>query len=265
MTKDRRSPDSEISGTASPPKRSAGEAWRERSRGQSEGDKRRAKRTQEANRALSGEIGTDKNDVRRRGNVFESLFEEEFERQKAAKSPAISKPKPLPAHLFAPSVVVRQPIHDKIAKQSDASKMARVPGTLEQKDEGRLNEPLLRYLKAKKIPPEMWSDTAAEIEGVVRKKLAAAVKRPQWDDRAKYPELQFLPAPAFLKRVWADQISPTGEIEKDMVRRQDRSLMIAVEGYIKNRQRREIDAGAAQGLKLIARGYGGRKPNAPSQ
>ena len=124
----------------------------------------------------------------------------------------------------------------------------------------QLNEPLLLYLKAKNVPSALLPETAAEIERLVRKKLAAAVNRPQWDDRAKYPELAFLPAPEFLKRVWADQIGPTGEIEKELVRRQDRALMIAVEGYIKNRQRREIDAGAAHGLKLIARGYGGRKP-----
>ena len=144
--------------------------------------------------------------------------------------------------------------------QPDADKIVALPVTPEQKDEGRSNEALLHYLKAKHIPPEMWSDTAAEIEKLIRMKLAAAVKRPRWDDRATYPELQFLPAPEFLKRVWADQIGPTGEIEKELVRRQDRALMIAVEGYIKNRQRREIDAGAAHGLKLIARGYGGRKP-----
>ena len=144
--------------------------------------------------------------------------------------------------------------------QPDTDKIVALPVTPEQKDEGRSNEPLLRYLNAKNIPHAMLSETAAEIERLVGKKLAAAVKRPRWDDRAKYPELQFLPAPEFLKRVWADQIGPTGEIEKELVRRQDRALMIAVEGYIKNRQRREIDAGAAHGLKLIARGYGGRKP-----
>ncbi len=144
--------------------------------------------------------------------------------------------------------------------QPGVDKIVPVPVTPEPKKEGQPNEPLLHYLKVKNIPSEMLSETAAEIERLVGKKLAAAVKRPQWDDRAKYPELQFLPAPEFLKRVWADQIGPTGEIEKELVRRQDRALMIAVEGYIKNRQRRANDAGAAHGLKLIARGYGGRKP-----
>lgn len=126
--------------------------------------------------------------------------------------------------------------------------------------EDQVRNLLYAYFEQKHLPPSMWAATAAEIERLVGKKQAESVKRAKWDDRAQYPELQFLPAPEFLKRVWADQIGPNGEIEKELVRRQDRALMIAVEGYIKNRQRREIDAGAAHGLTLIARGYGGRKP-----
>jgi hypothetical protein len=274
MTKDRRSPDSEISGTASPRKRSAREPWRERSRGQSEGDKRRAKRSQEAKRALSGEIGNDKNDVRRRGNASEVLFQEEFERQKAAKSPTVPKLKPLPAHLSRPSGTIDDPggsqhVRLPSAEQVTASLQnihiidrdgllkkwpAKKDGPTQQeekKDEGRLNEPLLRYLKAKKIPPEMWSDTAAEIERLVGKKLAAAVARPLWDDRGQYPELAKLSAPEFLKRVWADQIGVDGTIEKEFVRHMDPKLMGNVEKYVAKREEREQDAGDAVGLRFI--------------
>jgi hypothetical protein len=267
MTKDRLTPDSETSGKAAPPKRSAGEPWRERSRGQSEGDKRRAKRSQEAKRALSGEIGNDKTGARRRGNVADLLFEEEFERQKAAKSPTIPKPKPLPAHL---SRHVKLPSAEQVTASLDNIHIIDHDGLFkkwptkkdgptqqeEKKDEGRLNEPLLRYFKAKKIPPEMWSDTAAEIERVITKKLAAAVKRPRWDDRAKYPELQFLPAPEFLKRVWADQIGPKGEVDKTLIRQIDRPLIKTIEAYVANRQRRNRDAGQVKGLRLLSRAKG---------
>jgi cold shock CspA family protein len=151
------------------------------------------------------------------------------------------------------SVVDVPPSHDEIVKESDGDKIVAVPGTPEQKDEGRLNEPLLRYLKAKNVPPEMWSDTAAEIERLVGKKLAAAVARPRWDDRAKYPELANLSAPLFLKRVWADQIGADGTIEKELVRQNDRSLMGTVDNYIAAREKRRRDAGDAEGLRFIAR------------
>lgn len=127
-----------------------------------------------------------------------------------------------------------------------------------------VSEPLLAYLKEMDVPRSKWEEAAEAVERLTRK-FSGPVDRPRWEDRAKYSELEFLPAPEFLKRVWADQISPTGEIEKELVRRQDSALMIAVEGYIKNRQRRAIDAGAAKGLKLIARGYGGRKARKKSR
>ena len=122
-----------------------------------------------------------------------------------------------------------------------------------------VSEPLLKYLRELDVPRSKWQVAAEAVERLVRD-FSGPLNRPRWEDRAKYSELEFLPAPAFLKRVWSDQISPTGQIEKELVRRQDPALMVAVEGYVKNRQRRAIDAGAAEGLKLIARGYGGRKP-----
>ena len=99
----------------------------------------------------------------------------------------------------------------------------------------------------------MWSDTAAEIERLIGKKLAAAVARPLWDDRAKYPKLANLSAPLFLKRVWADQIGADGTIEKEFIRQNDRSLMGTVDNYITTRERRRQDAGDAEGLRFITR------------
>ncbi len=127
---------------------------------------------------------------------------------------------------------------------------ARAP---ELKDQVRLDDPLQQYLKDKNIPPALWSDTAAAIERLVGKKLAAAVARPLWDDRAQYPALANLSAPEFLKRVWADQIGADGTIEKELVRQNDRSLMGKVDNYISTRHRRGQDAGDAKGLRFIAR------------
>jgi hypothetical protein len=206
MTKDRLTPDSETSGKAAPPKRSAGEPWRERSRGQSEGVKRRV---------------------------------------------SLPSAEQVTASLENIHIIDHDGLFKKWPTKKDGPAQQE-----EKKDEGRLNEPLLRYLKAKKIPPEMWSDTAAEIERVITKKLAAAVKRPRWDDRAKYPELQFLPAPEFLKRVWADQIGPKGEVDKTLIRQIDRPLIKTVEAYVANRQRRNRDAGQVKGLRLLSRAKG---------
>ena len=155
--------------------------------------------------------------------------------------------------LGKPMVEVEPATHEEIAKKPDSDKIVSVPGTPEQKDEGRLNEPLLRYLKAKNIPPEMWSDTAAEIERLIGKKLSATVPRPLWDDRAKYPELANLSAPQFLKRVYADLIASDGTIEKAVVRQKDSALMGRVDNYIATREKRHQDAGDAAGLNFIAR------------
>ncbi|MBR0967875.1 hypothetical protein JQ554_33360 [Bradyrhizobium diazoefficiens] len=125
--------------------------------------------------------------------------------------------------------------------------------TKELKDEGELNASLLQFFKDENLPPAMWSDTAAEIRRLVQRKRAAAVERPLWDDRANHPELANLSAPQFLKRVWADQIAPDGTIEKEMVRKIDRSLMAKVDGYLSTRERRQQDAGDAAGLRFVAR------------
>jgi len=178
------------------------------------------------------------------GKVPRSVFEESSTQlaQEALKKAAGDQ-----------SVVDLARLREEIAKEADGAKVVAVPGMPEQKEEGRLNEPLLRYLKAKKIPPAMWPETAAEIERLVGKKLAAAVARPRWDDRAKYPELANLSAPLFLKRVWSDQIGADGTIEKELVRQNDRSLMGKVDNYIATRERRRQDAGDAEGLRFITR------------
>jgi hypothetical protein len=98
----------------------------------------------------------------------------------------------------------------------------------------------------------LWEATAAEIERVMRRQIATNETRPLWRDRARYRDLAHLPAPEFLKRVWADAIGSDGSIEKETIRQKDRALMATVEAYVANRQRRNLDAGAAVGLRLIA-------------
>ena len=123
----------------------------------------------------------------------------------------------------------------------------------DRKDEGSITDELLAYFEAKHLPRDLWEATAAEIERVVRKQIVANEKRPMWSERARYPELAYLPAPEFLKRVWADAIGSDGSIEKDTIRQKDRALMASVEAYIANRERRSLDAGLASGLRLVAR------------
>jgi hypothetical protein len=123
----------------------------------------------------------------------------------------------------------------------------------EQEDEGTITDALVAYFEAKNLPRELWEPTAAEIERVVRKQVNASRPRPLWDERARYPELAHLPAPEFLKRVWADAIASDGSIEKETIRQKDRALMATVEAYVANRQRRNLDAGLAKGLQFITR------------
>jgi hypothetical protein len=90
--------------------------------------------------------------------------------------------------------------------------------------------------------------------------MAAATLRPHWNDRARYPELANLSAPAFLKRVWAEQMGEDGSIAREFV--SDKKLLGIVGVYIRNRRRRGLDLGDAAGLRLI-RGKTGR-PARPS-
>jgi hypothetical protein len=68
-----------------------------------------------------------------------------------------------------------------------------------------VSEPLLTY-----FPRSNWEEAAEAVERITRK-FSGPIDRPRWEDRAKYSELEFLPAPEFLKRAWADQISPCGK------------------------------------------------------
>jgi hypothetical protein len=81
---------------------------------------------------------------------------------------------------------------------------------------------------------------------------AKAAQRPKWDERGKYAELKDLSSPKFLKRVYADEIAPDGTIRKDAVRKVDPKLMGIVEAYISDRERRGLNAGEAEGLRLVA-------------
>jgi hypothetical protein len=132
----------------------------------------------------------------------------------------------------------------------------------EQEDEGFLNETLKKYLRERDVAPELWNETAAEIERVIRKKIADSKERPLWDDRARYPELADLSAPEFLKRVWADQIGSDGSIERAAVSQKDKKLLALVDAYIGRRKDRRQDAGAAAGLRFI-RSHVGR-PRVPT-
>jgi hypothetical protein len=131
-----------------------------------------------------------------------------------------------------------------------------------KKDEGSLNTSLKQYLREKKIPPELWNETADEIERVIRKQAIKGEARPLWDARARYPELADLSAPEFLKRVWADQIGPDGSIERAAVSQKDKKLLALVDAYIGRRKDRRQDAGAAAGLRFI-RSHVGR-PRVPT-
>jgi hypothetical protein len=119
------------------------------------------------------------------------------------------------------------------------------------KDEGILNKALATVLREWGVPKDQFQETAAEIERLVKARVAAAA-RPKWDERHKYDELRQLSSPAFLKRVYADVIAKDGSIEKQLIRDTDARLMASVETYMSNRKAREQDAGDAKGLRLIA-------------
>jgi hypothetical protein len=120
---------------------------------------------------------------------------------------------------------------------------------------GQVSDPLAAYLMEMNVPRKKWREAALELARVVLR-FGAPEDRPLWDDRAKYPELAFLPAPEFLKRVWADQIGPNGEVDKTLIRQIDRPLIKTVEAYVANRQRRNRDQGQVKGLRLLSRGKG---------
>jgi hypothetical protein len=117
-----------------------------------------------------------------------------------------------------------------------------------------LEPPLYEHFRLRDIPKSMWS----ELTGVVNQTIASWVKaamRPKWDERGKYAELKDLSSPAFLKRVYADEIAPNGSIEKEAVRKVDSKLMAAVETYISGREARQRDMGDAAGLRLVTSGH----------
>lgn len=110
---------------------------------------------------------------------------------------------------------------------------------------------LINLFKTRNLPESMWPDTAAEIERIVNERAKAAL-RPKWDERGKYDELKNLSSPAFLKRVYADEMAPDGSIAKEAVRKTDPKLLAIVTAYISEREGRRQDMGEAEGLRLIA-------------
>jgi hypothetical protein len=133
--------------------------------------------------------------------------------------------------------------------------IARLVGKIDKSSNraGQVSEPLAAYLLEMNVPRKKWREAALALARVVLR-FGGPENRPLWDDRAKYPELAFLPAPEFLKRVWADQIGPNGEVDKSLIRQIDRPLIKTVEAYVANRQRRNRDPGQVKGLQLLSRG-----------
>jgi len=119
------------------------------------------------------------------------------------------------------------------------------------KGEGLLNKALATLLTSWGVPETDFEATAAELERVARARANVA-RRPKWDERGKYTELKDLSSPAFLKRVYADEIGEDGSIQKEAVRKIDPKLMAAVETYVSAREGRRRDMGDAAGLHLIA-------------
>ena len=126
-----------------------------------------------------------------------------------------------------------------------------VPDISGTKDEGLLNEPLRSLLNSWGVPEHLHKETAADFERFAKARAKAAL-RPKWDERGKYAELKDLSSPAFLKRVYADEIATDGSIRKEAVRKIDPKLIAAVETYISAREARRQDMGDAAGLCLIA-------------
>ena len=123
--------------------------------------------------------------------------------------------------------------------------------TTGEKDKELMESSLIDLFKSRNLPESMWPDTAAELERIVNERAKAAL-RPKWDERGKYADLKDLSSPAFLKRVYADEIAPDGSIAKEAVRKTDPKLMAIVTAYISEREGRRQDMGEAEGLRLIA-------------
>jgi hypothetical protein len=122
------------------------------------------------------------------------------------------------------------------------------------KEEGYLDAHLQKYLTGKKIRPEKQAEAAAIIARVVDEIQDA--DRPQWGDQDNPAELAILTAPKFLKKIWADKISPDGVVRNDDIR--DKGLVEAVRQYINGRKGKD-DLGDAEGLNIIRSPRGRRK------
>ena len=80
--------------------------------------------------------------------------------------------------------------------------------------------------------------------------------RPTWAERFDFPELRRLSAPAFLKKVHAEEISPEGHVSKEVIRHTDPALLLAVNSYLSQRARRSAGPGDFAGMTFVTH----RKP-----
>lgn len=101
------------------------------------------------------------------------------------------------------------------------------------------------YLEADGVAVELRPALIAEI-----RILVAKATRPKWADRFDFVELRRLSAPAFLRRVHADDIKDN-VVNKEQIRAIDPELMTRVESYISQREGRQLDLGDATGLIFI--------------
>ncbi len=113
-----------------------------------------------------------------------------------------------------------------------------------------MQEPLAALLTKWGVPEHLHEETAADFERFAKARARAAL-RPKWDERGKYAELKDLSSPAFLKRVYADEIAADGTIKKTTVRACDDVLMTRVETYISAREEKGLPLGDAAGLRFV--------------
>jgi hypothetical protein len=103
---------------------------------------------------------------------------------------------------------------------------------------------LERWIAAKGVPTSRSAAIAKQINRLIEFELLV-----KWDDREHHEHLRRLTAPEFLKVVHAGSIKKNTIVKQD-IRDVDYNLMKAVEAYIANRKRRNLDLGDAKGLKF---------------
>jgi hypothetical protein len=149
------------------------------------------------------------------------------------------------------------------------------PGSRGQTNEdNRTGEQTVVGRLADALPPDVILDSWLAAKGVtederpfyIAKFNQLVVVRRKWVDREKYPELQHLSAPRFLRAVYADVIDAAGRLtNEEVVRLSDPKLVRIVQGYINKRVDRRLSLGDAEGLifkRKDDRGGRSKKPKA---